>query len=223
MGRIRRRDLLAATGSALVGGISLGSGGCAPRQAEGGGPVRELEARWIEKTIDGNRVKLRSYNGTVPGPLLRVKPGEASRIRVKNSLPAYDSAKWDGNHNVPHDLNTTNLHLHGLDIAPHLFAPLGTSDPLAKMIGIPPGESLEYPFQLPRDQPPGLFWYHPHHHGSTAVQAVSGMAGGMIVEGAIDEVPEIKAARDIPLVMQDLGLFPSDSEPDIWTYDPKQN
>ena len=61
------------------------------------------------------------------------------------------------------------------------------------------------------------------------VQAVSGMAGGIIVYGAIDEVPEIKAARDILIVMQDIALFPIDpglppqalglpAGPDIWGY-----
>jgi len=183
-----------------------------------------LEPQWIEKTINGTRVKLRSYNGQVPGPMISAKPGEALRILLKNSLPPNgpDSA-WDGSPNVPHHYNTTNLHQHGLDIAPHLFEPLGTSDPLARMISIPPGGQKEYLFQIPPTQPPGLYWYHPHHHGSTAIQVVSGMAGGLIVYGDIDQVPEIKAARDIPLIVQDLGLFPSETVPDLWTYDPNQN
>ena len=49
------------------------------------------------------------------------------------------------------------------------------------------------------------------------------MAGALIVKGPVDEVPEIKAARDIVLAIQDLGLFPSEDDPDVWTYDPKQN
>jgi suppressor of ftsI len=83
------------------------------------------------------------------------------------------------------------------------------------MIHIMPGESFDYVFQLPTDHPPGLYWYHPHSHGSTAVQAVSGMAGPIIVKGDIDEVPEIKAAREIVLAIQDIGLFPSETEANI--------
>jgi len=50
------------------------------------------------------------------------------------------------------------------------------------------------------------------------------MAGGLIITGAIDEVPEIRAARDIHLVIQDLGLFPSnDPDADYYDYAPKQN
>jgi len=182
-----------------------------------------LECKWIETAIDGVRVKLRTYNGKVPGQLIKIRGGETLRIRVKNSLPPVSSEGWDGSHNVPHMFDSTNLHLHGLDVLPHLFQPLGTSDPLARMIDIMPGHFYDYDFQIPVDQPPGLSWYHPHHHGSTAVQAVSGMAGPLITYGDIDEVAEIKAARDILLAVQDIGLFPSEDDPDLWTYAPKQN
>ncbi|MGA7413791.1 MAG: multicopper oxidase family protein, partial [Bryobacteraceae bacterium] len=182
-----------------------------------------LECKWLETTIGGVRVKLRTYNGKVPGQLIKIRGGDTLRIRVKNSLPPVDSSGWDGSHNVPHMFDSTNLHLHGLDVIPHLFEPLGTGNPLAKMIDIMPGHSYDYDFQIPVDQPPGLSWYHPHHHGSTAVQAVSGMAGPLITYGDIDEVPEIKAARDILLAIQDIGLFPSEDDPNLWTYEPKQN
>ena len=91
------------------------------------------------------------------------------------------------------------------------------------MIVIRPGEHKDYVFEIPEDHSPGLNWYHAHKHGATAVQSVSGMAGPIIVSGAIDEVPEIKAARQIPMVMQDIGLFPSETDPDLWTYEPVQN
>jgi suppressor of ftsI len=123
----------------------------------------------------------------------------------------------------PHGLDATNLHVHGLDVLPHIFEPLGTSDPLASQIVIGPGEQKDYVFEIPKDHPPGLNFYHPHKHGSTAVQLVSGLAGPIIVRGAIDEVPEIKAAREIPLVVQDIGLFPSENDLDLWTYEPVQN
>ena len=154
---------------------------------------------------------------------MKIFPGQTVRINLKNSLPPYNSSGWDGEHNVPHHLGSTNLHLHGMDVIPHLFEPIGTSDPKAPMIEIMPGESKQYVFDIPADHPPGLDWYHPHHHGSTAVQAVTGMAGGIVVYGAIDEVPEIKAAKEYLLVMQDIGLFPSEDDPSVWTYLPKQN
>ena len=183
----------------------------------------QLEAKWLEKELDGTRVRLRAFNGTVPGQMITTRPGDTLHLRLVNSLTPYDSSAWNGNHNVPHALDTTNLHLHGLEVVTHLFQPIGTSDATADMIAVRPGESKDYVIKLPDDHPPGLFWYHPHHHGSTVVQAVSGMAGGLIVHGDIDEVPEIKAARDIPLVVQDIGLFPSDQENGVYSYEPKQN
>jgi suppressor of ftsI len=215
---LTRRGLL-QSGAALAGTAAALK--AAPSESKK--DVLLLECRWIEKTIDGVRCKLRSYNGKVPGELIKVRGGETVRIRVKNSLPPVDSTGWNGSHNVPHMFDATNLHLHGLDIIPHLFEPVGTGNPLSKMIDIMPGKSYDYEFKIPADQPPGLSWYHPHHHGSTAVQAVSGMAGPLITYGDIDEVPEIKAARDILLAIQDIGLFPSEEDPNLWTYQPKQN
>jgi FtsP/CotA-like multicopper oxidase with cupredoxin domain len=219
MEALTRRELI-RSGTALAGtaaAMKAASNTAAQEQS------LLLECKWIEKTIDGVRVKLRSYNGNVPGQLIKVRPGQKLRIRLKNSLPPVDSKGWDGSHNVPHMFDSTNLHLHGLDIIPHLFQPVGTCDPLSKMIDVMPGQSYDYEFHIPEDQPPGLSWYHPHHHGSTAVQAVSGMAGPLITYGDIDEVPQIKAARDILLAVQDIGLFPSEDDPNLWIYAPKQN
>ena len=185
--------------------------------------VIKLECAFKDMVLDGTKVRLRAFNNQIPGPPMKIFPGQTVRITLKNSLPPYDSTGWDGDHNVPHHLGSTNLHLHGLDIIPHLFEPVGTSDPKAPMIEIMPGGSKEYVFEIPVDHPPGLNWYHPHHHGSTAVQAVTGMAGGIIVYGAIDDVPEIKVAKEYVLVMQDIGLFPSEDDPNVWTYLPKQN
>jgi FtsP/CotA-like multicopper oxidase with cupredoxin domain len=213
-----RRELLAAAGCVLAASATA-----CERDDEPDTQSLTLECKWITKELAGKAVKLRAFNGTVPGPTIRTRPGQRLRITVQNSLPPYDSKGWPGNHNVPHALHTTNLHLHGLDIAPHLFDPPGTADPTARMIQIAPGTSFDYSFELPADHPPGLYWYHPHLHGSTAVQAVSGMAGGLIVAGDVDEVPEIKAARDFPLVIQDLGLFPGATDADPWSYEFEQN
>jgi suppressor of ftsI len=196
-----------------------------PASSPGGETIRDytLTAQMFETQLEGTRVRLRSYNGQIPGPVLMARPGDTLRIRIENKLPQYDSTGWNGDRNVPHQLHTTNLHLHGLEIMPHLFEPVGTSEATADMIAISPGAAKLYTFKIPVDQPPGLFWYHPHHHGSTAVQAVSGMAGGLIIHGDIDEVPAIKAAKDILIVVQDIGLFPSETEEGLWTYEPKQN
>ena len=46
---------------------------------------------------------------------------------------------------------------------------------------MPPGGSPDYRYEIPRDHPAGTFWYHSHRHGSTAIDVVSGMKGGLVV------------------------------------------
>ena len=193
------------------------------------GPLKHytLTAQWVTGTCD-TPVKLRTWNGTAPGTMMVAEPGDTLTVDTVNDLTAYDSSAWASDHNVPHDLNSTNLYIHRLEVQPHLFEPLGTADPHAPMISIPPeGGKKNYRFDIPSDQPCGLFWYHPHKHGSTAVQAVSGMAGGILIKGVIDEVPEIATAKDNIMVIQDIGLFltenPEKDGVGTHIYEPKQN
>ncbi|MBN1207591.1 MAG: multicopper oxidase domain-containing protein [Myxococcaceae bacterium] len=227
MSSFSRRDFLKA-GTGLVAGLSLSHlTGCGdPEPSE---PTK-LVPQFASLTLGNYSVRLRTYNGAIPGPTVRTRPGAKLTFQIDNQLPEYDSSAWHSlsglSHqvmmNIPHDLNTTNLHVHGLEVIPHLFEPVGTSDPAAHMIAIKPGEKYEYTFELPEDHPTGLYWYHPHHHGSTAVQVANGMAGVIIVEGAIDEVPEIAAAKEHVIAVQDVGLFP-DPDTGVWSYDPPQN
>ena len=46
-----------------------------------------LHVRYAYKDIGGYRLYLRSYEGTIPGPTLRVRPGDVLRIRLVNDLP----------------------------------------------------------------------------------------------------------------------------------------
>ena len=68
--------------------------------------------------------------------------------------------------------------------------------------GIKPGEERQYEYFIREDHPAGTYWYHPHLHGSSAMQVGSGMAGALIIEGPIDEVPEIAAAAEKIFVFQ---------------------
>ena len=112
--------------------------------------------------IDGVKCRVRGYgltdtiknkrsreevenNVKIPGPPMKIFPGETVRIRLPNRLPPYNSTAWNGNHNVPHELASTNLHLHGMDIVPHLFEPVGTSDIQAPMIAIDRGRPKNTP------------------------------------------------------------------------------
>ncbi|MDR3525832.1 MAG: multicopper oxidase domain-containing protein [Rhizomicrobium sp.] len=153
-------------------------------------------------------LKLRSYGGTLVGPTLRVKPGDVMKIVVKNSLPPVpckpEESMAMGHMAMSSDVyNWTNLHTHGLHLSPG-DNPNGThSDNV--FINICPGTSARYEIHIPKDQPPGTSWYHAHLHGSTALQVSSSMEGAIIVEGGLDNVPQIKAAKDQIFALQQIS------------------
>lgn len=98
-----------------------------------------------------------AYNGTIPGPNLRVRQGEPVEILVENRL----------------DQDTT-VHWHGIRLP---FAMDGV--PGLTQAPIKPGERFTYAFTPPDA---GTFWYHPH--ANSLEQLGRGLAGALIVEEA---------------------------------------
>lgn len=162
-------------------------------------------------------VTLRNMFGSIPAPTLRVRVGDLLRIKVFNNLPPNPPDPNPTTHLRYH--NSTNLHTHGLhvypDIYPQPFVPPGQdpnagSPPLVygdfvvddPAYGIQPGQTRQYEYRIRDDHPAGTYWYHPHLHGSSAMQVGSGMAGALIIEGPIDDVPEIAAAQERVFVFQ---------------------
>jgi FtsP/CotA-like multicopper oxidase with cupredoxin domain len=132
-----------------------------------------------------------SYHNGRQAPTLRVNPGDWLILRLRNDLhplPQPSVATATHMHSTPvapapcgggaMDELATNLHFHGLTVPPvcHQDDAVGTL--------IPPGtRSFEYRFQIPADEPPGTYWYHPHVHGFSDPQVEGGASGALIVEG----------------------------------------
>jgi FtsP/CotA-like multicopper oxidase with cupredoxin domain len=142
----------------------------------------DLEASLRPVPLGERQAYLMNYNGQVPAPRLEVKAGDTVRIHFTNNLE-----------------QPTNLHYHGLHVSP-----VGNAD--NALLSIPAGERLTYEFTLPQNHPAGTFWYHPHHHEYVAEQVFGGLAGLLIVRGELDEIPEIQAAQEEFLVLQDFDL-----------------
>lgn len=164
-----------------------------------------LTLAYAQLNVNGKLVNLRTMNQSIPAPTLRVRIGDTLRIKVVNQLPPNPPSTEPVAHlRYP---NSTNLHMHGLHVTPGLVAPgvfgdFVLDDPA---LGIQPGETRQHEFHINDSQPPGAYWYHPHLHGSSAMQVGSGMAGALIVEsaeGGINQVPEIAAARQMEFVFQ---------------------
>src|SRR5882757_3219011 len=152
-----------------------------------------LRIAYTYRQIGGVRLYVRSYEGTSPGPTLRMKPGETLRIKMINDLPPNRDG-LPADISAPHQFNNTNFHFHGAHASPS-----GIADNVMRSMA--PGRAYEIEIKLPNDHTRGTYWYHPHHHGSADIQMSSGMVGALIVEGDFAGVPEIAAARERMLVL----------------------
>lgn len=164
-------------------------------RAVGGSLASDLVVQYTDPkttSIAGCPVTLRTYNGQLVGPTLRIKPGDTLDLAFKNRLPVEspDQVAHQVHQQMaqahlgtsPHSYNTTNLHTHGLHVSP-----TGNSDNV--LLAIPPQSQFPYEIRVPLNHPPGSFWYHAHTHGSTAIQVGSGMSGALIIEDDPATIP----------------------------------
>jgi FtsP/CotA-like multicopper oxidase with cupredoxin domain len=101
----------------------------------------------------GRTVDTWTYNGDLPGPLIRLKAGDTFAARFANHLPETTSAHW-------HGINNRN----DMDGVPGLTQP-----------PIESGDDFDFRFAVSR---PGTYWFHPH----TGVQLDRGLYGPLIVD-----------------------------------------
>jgi len=125
-----------------------------------------------DRVIDGA-----TYNGSYGGPVLRLHPGDTLRMHFVNHLP-----------------QVTNVHFHGLGVSPK-----GHGDNSMHMVK--PGETWDYIIPIPKDHPPGVYWYHTHGHMAAERQLMGGLSGTLVIEGLQDEVPATR-----PLVERLMAL-----------------
>lgn len=112
------------------------------------------ELRW--ETEPGVFVDAMGYDGTVPGPEIRVNPGDRVRIIVRNEMS-----------------QPTTLHLHGVTVPNGMDGvPYITQDPIM------PGGFFTYEFRVV--DPPGFYVYHSHFNSTE--QVGKGLYGAFIVE-----------------------------------------
>jgi len=108
----------------------------------------------------------------------------------KMALRIYKEVDHEGeehDHNIPHGFNTTNFHTHGFHVSPF-------QDDIFRKVE--PGFSSYYTYDL-INHTPGTMWYHPHVHGSTALQVASGMSGVIVIEdGDLTDHKDLAAASN---------------------------
>lgn len=191
-----RRVFLASVGAGGVAILAAGCGGgttrSSPTVAPGGAFVQpnfmtsqdgrlELTLRAeAQKVQFGNGTRFAyTYNGSTPGPTLRVRPGDRLVVTLENHLDT-----------------DTNLHTHGLHVSPS-----GDADNI--FVTVAPGQTHTYTYDIPVDHRSGLFWYHPHAHGHVAQQVAAGLAGAIVVTDGIDEISELTSSTERVWVLAD--------------------
>ncbi|WP_340106816.1 copper resistance system multicopper oxidase [Rhodohalobacter sp. 8-1] len=121
--------------------------------------VIDLTIGRMPHKIDGKQGGAIGINGTVPGPLIRLKEGQDVLLRVKNELD-----------------ETTSIHWHGILLPFQMDGVPGVS-----FDGIAPGETFEYRYPVRQN---GTYWYHSH----SGLQEQLGHYGPLIIDPA-DEDP----------------------------------
>jgi CopA family copper-resistance protein len=107
----------------------------------------------VSVEVDGKISRAIGINGTVPGPLIRLKEGQRVRLRVQNTLDEDSSIHW-----------------HGLLVPFDMDGVPGVSFP-----GIMPRSTFDYEFELSHA---GTYWYHSH----SAYQEEDGVYGPIVID-----------------------------------------
>ncbi|KAM3575473.1 hypothetical protein VYU27_002579 [Nannochloropsis oceanica] len=112
--------------------------------------------------------------GALPGPTIRVKPGDVLTVHIINDLQdtGVDLPEW-ANDNAFHSPNTTGFFVHGARLDP-------TQN--NAFVRVPPGGQFTYTLDIPADHPTGLFWYHDPTHGAAMLHVMGGLFGAFYVD-----------------------------------------
>ncbi len=150
----------------------------------------DLTARTAEVEVaPGKRVKAWTYDGRIPGPLIRANVGDRLIVHFTNKLD-----------------EPTTIHWHGIKVPIEMDGVPDISQPAVEK-----GQSFTYDFVVPDA---GLYWYHPHV--ASAAQVGFGLYGALLVEDPA-EATTVGVADEVTLVLSDIGfddhgvLEPADS------------
>ena len=162
--------------------------------------------------------KYQSPSGIVEAPTLRLNRGDQlqltliDRIRQdEDAKDAHDSFEME----MPNSptkkcgdggamtVRSTNMHFHGMNVPPTCH-----QDDVIDTLIQPGRPGFDYNIQVPADEPPGLYWYHPHVHGFTEFQVNGGAAGALIVEGMDKVRPEVAGLTERVFVIRQQYLVP---------------
>jgi len=148
-------------------------------------------------------------------PTLHVNAGDTLNITVTNNTPFNPVGDTTEAYNAPTCGDTTqltqnptnsngmtggsmNIHYHGTNTSPACHG-----DNVVKTL-VNPGHTFSYSIQFPTNEPPGLYWYHPHVHGLAEASVQGGGSGALVVDGINNVQPATAGLRQRILMIRDL-------------------
>ncbi len=144
-------------------------------------------------------------------PTLHVNPGDHLIINLTNNTPASaDILLLDpprcGASEVTQ--SSVNMHFHGLHVSPTCH-----QDNVVRTM-VNSGQTFRYDVHFPKDEPPGLYWYHTHVHGLVDAAMLGGAPGAIVVEGIQNFFPQVAGLQQQILVIRDQN-FPTFPTPTL--------
>jgi FtsP/CotA-like multicopper oxidase with cupredoxin domain len=146
------------------------------------------------------------FNNSNEAPTLRLNPGEQVRLTLLNQAQAGGTSNAPAHSHLagaPDPCNgvmtslSTNVHFHGLNV----FSTCHADEVIHTLVnpGDPP---FHYNFNVPANEPPGLYWYHPHPHSLTGAQILGGASGALIIQGIEKIKPEVAGLTERVLIVR---------------------
>ena len=203
-------------GAILPGGAMAADGGKCPRAAAGSDVKRPPDLYstngvlnvsfdyWTALDAEGRTSFCFVTPGGVESPTLHVNPGDTINIALTNRLPQIpggpseivaSGSKVCGSPAMT--LTSVNMHFHGTNTSPKCH-----SDEVIRTL-VNSGQTFTYTLKIPKDEPPGLYWYHPHIHGISSVSVQGGASGAIVVEGIQNIQPAVAGLPERILIVRD--------------------
>jgi FtsP/CotA-like multicopper oxidase with cupredoxin domain len=140
----------------------------------------------------------------VESPTLHVNPGDTINIALTNMVPPVHGGPAEAMAEprkqcgaIVMTLSSVNMHFHGTNTSPKCH-----SDEVIHTL-VNSGETFTYTLKIPKDEPPGLYWYHPHVHGISSAAVTGGASGVIVVEGIEKIQPAVAGLPQRILVVRD--------------------
>ncbi len=225
---MRFRPAILSLVSLIVLASSFAAAQSCPIRPAAGGTVFNPASRSSVNGVLAAKVTIRDYNYGIPlycllfedgteANTLRLNPGDTLQLTFYNALQPYNNglakatpAAEDHMHGMNHagaastdpchgtmTPLSSNLHFHGLNVPPVCH-----QDEVIDTLINPGDPGFEYKIKIPKDEPPGIYWYHPHAHGLTLTQIIGGASGVIVVEGIEKLKPEVAGLTEKILVLR---------------------